>query len=299
MNSRHQRNEDFFGEVGQEKIRNATITIVGLGGVGGHVVQQTALLGVSSHHVVDAETFEETNRNRYVTARATDIVPGTRKVDIAERLILEIDPSINVNKIADSLISEQAFNAVIESDYVFGCVDSEGTRLVLTELCAAYNRPYIDISSDINLEEKPIYDGRVCTSVGGNSCLVCLGQLDMQEAQEELGGLAARKLREAIYGINKNQLGRSGPSVVSINGVVASFGVTEFMLHITGVREMLPLLTYRGDMGKVLSVRTCHRQIATTAKVFSARVTTLMFSATYALESEHFFDKGDNNCPQG
>lgn len=74
----------------------------------------------------------------------------------------------------------------------------------------------------------------------------------MREAQQELGGHEARKLREAIYGIKKDQLGRVGPSVVSINGVVASLGVTEFMLGITGVREMLRLITYRGDVGKVL-----------------------------------------------
>lgn len=74
----------------------------------------------------------------------------------------------------------------------------------------------------------------------------------MDEAQQELGGPGARKLREAIYGVDKDHLGRVGPSVVSINGVVASLAVTEFMLGVTGVREMLRLILYRGEMGKVL-----------------------------------------------
>lgn len=73
----------------------------------------------------------------------------------------------------------------------------------------------------------------------------------MDEAQRELGVPEARKLREAIYGVNKDQLGRVGPSVVSINGVVASLVVTEFMVGVTGVRQAQRLITYRGDMAKV------------------------------------------------
>jgi hypothetical protein len=38
---------------------------------------------------------------------------------------------------------------------------------------------------------------------------------------------------------------------VSINGVVASLAMTELMLHITGIRAAKPVLTYRGELGKV------------------------------------------------
>src|SRR6266849_9991103 len=74
----------------------------------------------------------------------------------------------------------------------------------------------------------------------------------MSEAQRELGGPEARKLREAIYGVEKDDLGRVGPSVVSINGVVASLAVTEFVVDVTGIREPKRLITYRGNMGRVM-----------------------------------------------
>jgi hypothetical protein len=252
MSSRYDRSIRFFGEEGQRKLRASKVTIVGIGGVGGHVVQQLALLGLGSIAVIDAEELDETNRNRYVTARACDKVPGTPKVDIGERLIREIDPSIEVTKIQDSLVSDGAFRAVLQSDYVFGCVDSEGARLILTELCAAYRLSYFDIASDIELGTTLSYGGRICAALRGECCLVCLGQLDMDEARRELGGPDARKLREAIYGINRDELGRVGPSVVSINGVVASLAVTEFMVGVTGIREPHRLITYRGEMGRVL-----------------------------------------------
>jgi len=79
MSSRHDRSIRFFGREGQEKLRNSAVAVVGVGGVGGHVVQQLALLGVRSISVIDAEELAETNLNRYVTARATDAIPGTPK----------------------------------------------------------------------------------------------------------------------------------------------------------------------------------------------------------------------------
>jgi len=252
MNSRYDRNIRFFGEKGQEKLRGTKATLVGVGGVGGHLAQQLALLGLESIGLIDAEELDDTNRNRYVTARASDKVPGTPKVDIGERLIKEIDPSIEVIKVQDSLVSDAGFRTVLRSDYVFGCVDSEGVRLVLTELCAAYRLPYFDIASDIAVGDVSRYGGRVCTALRGECCLVCLGQLDMGEAQQELGGPEARKVRDAIYGVEKRHLGRSGPSVVSINGVVASLAVTEFLVGATGIREPNRLITYRANMGKVL-----------------------------------------------
>lgn len=210
----------------------------------------TCFLG--SIALVDAEELDDTNRNRYVTAAATDPVPGTPKVDIGEHLIKTIDPSIQVTAIQDSVVSARAFEAIIGSNYVFGCLDSEGARLVLTELCAAYERPYFDVASDIEVGDRTRYGGRICAAMRGEACLVCLSQLDTNEANAELGGPEARKLRDAIYGVKANQLGRSGPSVVSINGVVASLAVTEFMLGVTGVRPPQTLITYRGNSGKVM-----------------------------------------------
>jgi tRNA A37 threonylcarbamoyladenosine dehydratase len=73
-------NVRFFGEAGQEKLANAAVTVIGAGCMGGHVLQQLALLGIGSISVVDAEELAETNRNRYVTAEAPDPVPERRKL---------------------------------------------------------------------------------------------------------------------------------------------------------------------------------------------------------------------------
>jgi hypothetical protein len=51
--------------------------------------------------------------------------------------------------------------------------------------------------------------------------------------------------------VERGALGETGPMVVSINGVVSSLAVTEFMVFATGMREPVPHLIYRGHAGTV------------------------------------------------
>ncbi len=248
---RFERQEPLLGEEGQAKLAAARVAVVGVGGLGTHVVQQLALLGVGELALIDSEELAKTDRNRYIGARHDDPIPGMPKVDIGERTAKDIDPAIRVVKILESLVSDEAFAAVIAADYVFGCLDSEGARLVLTELTAAYAKPYIDLASDVMPGEPLRYGGQVCVAWDGNGCLVCCGLLDVAEAQAELAGVEDRRNRDALYGVERAALGRSGPSVVSINGVIASLGVTEFMVGVTGLRAPQRVLTYRGRRGGV------------------------------------------------
>lgn len=256
---RFDRNIRLFGEEGQARLRQVTCAVVGAGGLGTQTVQNLTLLGVGGLNLIDGEEVDDTNRNRYVGLYQNDPVPGTRKVAIAERMILAIDPTIRVRKVFDSFVSADGYAAIREADYVFGCLDSEGARLILTEVCAAYSRPYIDLASDIIPGDPAQYGGRVCAAIDGNGCLVCLDVLDRAEAGRELGGQAEQRNRDKIYGVNKDILGDAGPSIVSVNGVIASLAVTEFMVAVTGLRPAKRLLTYYGATGKVtVSLDTPH-----------------------------------------
>lgn len=249
MTDRFDRNLRFFGEEGQRVLRETHVAIVGVGGLGTHVVQQLALLGVGKLSLVDHEELDRTNLNRYVGARHSDPIPGTPKVNIGERIVADIDPSIRVHKHPVSFLTEEGFAAVKSADYVFGCLDSEGIRLVLNEVCAASAKPYFDLASDISGRGE--YGGRICAAINGEGCIVCRGLLDIVEAQRDLASPSEKRDRDNIYGVNRDVLGETGPSVVSINGVVASLAVTEFMLHETGIRNAKPLIYYYGHLGKV------------------------------------------------
>jgi hypothetical protein len=248
---RFARHLPLFGEEGQQKISAARVAVVGLGGLGTQVTQQLGLLGVGRLSLVDPQELATTDCNRTVTARYDDPIPGSRKVDLAERALNGFDPSIKVDKIPKSLISEEAFAAVIAADYVFGCLDSEGLRLVLNELAAAYARPYFDLASDVLPGDRPEYGGRVCVAWSGDGCLVCRGLVDLEEANLDLNSPEARRDHDTLYGVKRSDLGRSGPSVVSINGVVASLAVTEFMVAVTGLRAPEPVLSWYAHLGRL------------------------------------------------
>ncbi len=250
---RFKRQIGLFGEEGQARIAKVRCVIIGVGGLGTHLVQQLALLGVRYFVLIDDEELSESNRNRYVGVRHDDPVPGFRKVDLGERIAREIDPTIHVEKIFDSFISEAGFEAIRSGDIVFGALDLEGARLVLNDVCTAYGTSYIDLASDVLPGEEPQYGGRVCVSLNGDGCIQCLGVLDTKEAGEDLAGEAERRNRKSIYGVDRTLLGRSGPSFVSINGVVAALAVTEFMVAVTNLREPQRVLTYKGTTGKVFA----------------------------------------------
>jgi hypothetical protein len=81
--------------------------------------------------------------------------------------------------------------------------------------------------------------------------LMRLEEMDLEGAGRQLGGPQGEEQRRAIYGVDETHLAGGGPSVASVNEVVASLAVTEFVAGVTGLREPVPLLTYRGWPGIV------------------------------------------------
>lgn len=246
--SRYDRNIRLFGEEGQARLLATRVAIVGVGGLGSPIAQHLALLGVGAIALIEPEELDDTNRNRFIGARHDDPVPGSRKVDLVERLIAGINPDILVEKVPYSLVSPQAFAAIKKSHWAIGCFDHDGPRHILNELCSAYSIPYIDLASDVL---GGAYGGHICVSHGGNGCLSCLDLLDRSVVRHYLDTPRDRAAEKEIYGVNRELLNNKGPSVSPINGVVASVGAMEFMVAVTGMRAARRLLQFRGHDSKV------------------------------------------------
>lgn len=252
MTERYSRNEALFGAAGQAKIAKTRVAIAGLGGLGSHVAQQLAYLGVLNYALIDFDIITESSLNRVVWAVPADIEARTKKIAVANRAIKAIQPESNVDMIDGRVSDASATTAVMAADVVFGCLDRDIHRLELLEKTSRYARPCLDMATDvIGAEEDLVYGGRVVLC-DGKRCLVCLPELLNQEA------IALDRmnpdLREAdrrIYGVDRADLAGTGPAVVSVNGVVASLAVTEFMVLVTGLRGPAGQLTYRADRGTV------------------------------------------------
>lgn len=246
---RYDRNILLFGAEGQARLRATRVAVVGVGGLGSPIVQHLALLGVGEILLIDPEELDDTNRNRFVGAKAADPVPGSPKVSLAARLVVEINPEVAVTPVPYGLVSPQSFNALKAADWVIGGFDHDGPRFILNEICAAYAKPYIDLASDV--PEAGVYGGHVCVAYDGQGCLSCLDLLDMAAVERYLASPQERAAKDAIYGIARAALAeKKGPSVSPINGVVAALGATEFMVAVTGMRRPRLFLNYYGHFGK-------------------------------------------------
>lgn len=250
MADRFSRNKALFGADGQRRIAATPVVVVGLGGLGSHVAQQLAYLGVRDFTLVDHDIVTDSSLNRVVTAVDADVADELAKVCAATRLIRAVAPDAEIDARPGRLTDEA--DAIRSDAVVFGCLDDDVDRVDLLGLTVEAGVPYLDLASDTGGEDDdPWYGGRTVLS-DGEGCLVCLRDvLD----REELGraGLAdaQREVRDRTYGVGADALHGTGPAVVSINGVVASLGVTEFMCLVTGLRAPERQLTYRADQAVV------------------------------------------------
>lgn len=252
MANRYDRSIRLLGADGQCRLRSTTVAVLGVGGLGSPLIQHLALLGVKRIYSIDDEDLDESNRNRFIGAKHSDPVPGSAKVDLADRMVREINPDVESMSSRCGLVSEEAFGAVKEADWVFGCFDEDGPRAILNELCAAYEKPYIDLASDV--PEPHAYGGRVCVSLDGSGCLHCLDRIDRHAVRRYLETEEEREREDEIYGIARGALDEKGPSVSPLNGVIASLAATEFMVAVTRLRAPTRLQEYRGWESKVVVV---------------------------------------------
>jgi molybdopterin/thiamine biosynthesis adenylyltransferase len=250
LSERYNRNALLFGAEGQHRLRDTSVVVVGTGGLGSPLIQHLALLGVRRVTAADSDQLDETNRNRFVGAKHDDPVPGSWKVDLVCRLVNEINPDVEAIPLPYGLVSTEVFTAVREADWVFGCFDEDGPRAILNELCAVYEKPYIDLASDV--PEPRVYGGRACVSIEGNGCLDCLGLLDRREVRRYIETPEQLAGEDEIYGIPKGALEVKGPSVSPVNGVIASLAALEFMVAVTGLRRPTRLQVYHGRQSKVV-----------------------------------------------
>jgi len=249
-NKRNARQILMFGKAGQKKIAAEHAALVGLGGLGSHHAQLLAYLGVTRFTLIDDDRLDDTNLNRVVGAGPRDV--GRFKTAVAKAHIRKILPDARIEALPVNLRTRRAFDALKKCTVIFGGVDHDGPRLVLTEFAAAYKIPLIDVATEIfpATKDRPFdFGGRVVVARPGDYCLFCANQIDRELAKEDLESAAVRKLRRKHgYGMGPDG---PAPSVCALNGVLANLAVNEFMVMATHIREPARHLTYKGMRGVV------------------------------------------------
>ena len=130
-----QRTELLIKEEGTERLQNANILIIGLGGVGSFAAEFLVRSGIGNLTIVDGDTVDITNINRQLPALNSTI--GKNKTDVVAERILDINPEINLKKINEFLEPERMEEILTQEkfDYVLDCIDSLSPKLALIITC--------------------------------------------------------------------------------------------------------------------------------------------------------------------
>jgi hypothetical protein len=238
MDERFSR-QSFLGERGQAAIERAVVGVVGLGGGGGHVVQQLGHVGFLNYRVFDGDGADESNLNRLVIATEADAAAGTLKVESARRRILSVRSAAKVETFACRW--QEQPEPLRGCDLIFGCVDGFAERRELEVACRRHLVPLIDVGMDVHIvgDEPPRMGGQVILSMPGSPCMSCLGFLN-----------EASLAREAA------RYGDAGPrpQVVWPNGTLASTAVgvaVDLLTDWTRTLRGPVYLMYDGNAGTV------------------------------------------------
>ncbi len=130
-----ERTELIMSAEKMEKLHNAHVLIVGLGGIGSFAAEFIARDGVGTMTIIDGDVFDPTNKNRQLTALDSTI--GRNKAVVLGERLLDINPNLNLNVVEEFVMPEGvwALLAEFKPDYVMDCIDSVTPKIEWIVAC--------------------------------------------------------------------------------------------------------------------------------------------------------------------
>jgi molybdopterin/thiamine biosynthesis adenylyltransferase len=139
--ARYQRNRQMISTAGQLKLFRSNVAVVGCGGLGGHILEQLARLGIGKIVAIDPDVFEEGNLNRQSLSSPRNL--GRAKVDVVRERINELNPSVEVTVFPHRLTIANGHGMLQGTHIVIDALDNIPSRLELAELCESLKVPLV------------------------------------------------------------------------------------------------------------------------------------------------------------
>lgn len=123
-----------LGEDALDKLKNSSVAVFGVGGVGGYTVEALARSGVGEIHLIDNDTVSLTNINRQIIALHSTI--GEYKTKAAKARILDINPCARVFTYESFFLAENSHEFDFSKfDYVVDAIDTISGKIEIA-ICA-------------------------------------------------------------------------------------------------------------------------------------------------------------------
>lgn len=157
-----------IGIEGQERLKNASVLIVGAGGLGCPVALYLAAAGVGSIDIADSDTVDLTNLQRQIGHQTRSI--GINKALSLRENMLAINPVVNILALEQRLDGEVLEQAVNQSDVIVDCSDNFATRHAVNRACVVHAKPLVSGAAIGFSAQVIVFDTREAMS----PCYQCL-----------------------------------------------------------------------------------------------------------------------------
>ena len=125
----------------QEKFKNAKITVIGCGGIGGQTIEMLARMGVGEIVLVDEDAFDLSNLNRQTLATLSDV--GLDKSAVAADKVRLINPYVKVTCFSEHVDETNIDEIIGDSNIVIDALDNVLTRVIVSRKAKEKRIPYI------------------------------------------------------------------------------------------------------------------------------------------------------------
>ena len=153
------------GASGQERLRRASVLVVGLGGLGSPVALYLAAAGIGRLGLMDDQAVELSNLQRQVLYTERDL--GRPKAEAAAERLRALDPALTLTPLRDTLRPENAAAHCAGYDLLIDGTDAFETKFLLNDVAVLLHRPLVHGAV---LQ----WRGQVLTVRPGDPCLRCL-----------------------------------------------------------------------------------------------------------------------------
>ena len=127
-----------FGEVAQEKLRNAKVIVIGCGGLGNAAAVYLGASGIGRIHLVDFDSVDVSNLHRQVFFSVKDI--GKSKSKVLAKYIQSVSPFVQVSYSKTPISKSNVEKAISDYDIVLDCTDSLPIKYLINDACVLQDK---------------------------------------------------------------------------------------------------------------------------------------------------------------
>ena len=143
MENWKERTSILMGEDGLRTLEEATVVVVGLGGVGAYAAEMLCRAGVGRLVLLDSDTVSVTNKNRQLIALDSTI--GKYKTDVLAARLKDINPQVELDLVCEYLQEDnvEALLGGYKPDYLVDAIDTLSPKISLIKYCVDNSIPLV------------------------------------------------------------------------------------------------------------------------------------------------------------